>query len=814
MGSTNPPSMPDQRRCGTFALMDIPRTLAMLIPLLLLGTTASAQGGPVGSATRSDSIDILHTRIELDLSHTSSGLIHGDASITFAPRVSGITTLPLDLLMPVDSVVMNGVHLPFNHAGEVLLVDLQNTYGPVDTLTLTVSYGGNPVTDPSGFGGFYTLSNYQYDLGVAFDAVPHSFGRAWFPCFDNFVERCSFDFIVHTTNGRSVYASGALQGITDLGGGERISHWRLDEPIPSYLASVAAGNYAALLDTFPSISGTNIPVVLAALPGDTAQMRASFTHLKNAFDTFEHWFGPYRWNRVGYVLTSAGAMEHATNICYPDFAADGTLSNEDLVAHELSHHWFGNLITCARAEEMYINEGFADFCSKLFMEDLYGPEVYKALVRSNHRQVVATAHLRDGGWYALADVPQNKTYGETTYKKGSDIARTLRATLGDSLFSAGMKQVFSRNAHTSMSSAALRDSLGAATGIDLTDFFNAWIFQPGGAAFMVDSFSVAQNGAVFDTQVHIRQKTRGGADFFQNAPVTITCLGAAGEMHREVVHLGGEYSTASITCPFPPVTVRLNDDERLALSTTLDTATITTTGQKYFSNADIRLITSSLPGTTMVRMEEYWVPADEAQGSDAYFVSPDRWWRIEAHLQAGTEMALRFTVDGRPGFPSSFDQGLTQDVNGISFHEDSLVVLYRPGPQLPWMEKPATVSTLGSPTDKNARLDMPGFEAGDYTIAWRMLSTKVPAIATKGHGWRYFPDPASEQVTVTAPDGTAVEGALLLVHDMTGRTLTSTRLHSTTTRMDVSQFVPQTVLLTVRLANGTRLDLGQLRITH
>ena len=193
------------------------------------------------------------------------------------------------------------------------------------------------MTDPSGFGGFYTLSNYQYDLGVAFEAIPHSYGRAWFPCFDNFVERTSMEYLVHTDANRSVYANGALQGITELGNGERISHWRMDEPIPSYLASVAAGNYVALLDTFPSVSGVEIPVVLAALPADTANMRASFIHLKNAFDTFERWFGPYRWNRVGYVLTSAGAMEHATNICYPDFAADGTLGDEDLIAHGLSH---------------------------------------------------------------------------------------------------------------------------------------------------------------------------------------------------------------------------------------------------------------------------------------------------------------------------------------------------------------------------------------------------------------------------------------------------------------------------------------------
>ncbi len=794
--------------------MELLRCIGLSSLLYMLSATAMAQINNVGNATRSDSIDLLHTRIQLDLTQTSVGIIRGDATISFSPRVDGISTLPLDLLLPVDSVVMNGVQLPFNHPGEVLVIDLPSAYGPNDTLTLTVSYGGDPLTDPSGFGGFYTLSNYQYDLGVAFDAIPHSYGRAWFPCFDNFVERSSMEFLVHTENNRSVYANGALQGITELGNGERKTHWRMDEPIPSYLASVAAGNYIALHDTFPSVSGADIPVILAALPADTANMRASFIHLKNAFDTFENWFGPYRWNRVGYVLTSAGAMEHSTNICYPDFAADGTLENEDLIAHELSHHWFGNLITCARPEEMYFNEGFANFCSQLFIEDLYGEEAYRSLVRINHRQVVSATHLRDGGWFALNAVPQTKTYGETSYKKGADIARTLRATLGDSLFSTGMKQVFERNAYSAMSSEAVRDSLGAATDTDLTDFFNAWIFQPGGAAFMVDSFNVTPSGAMFNTKVHIRQKTRGGANYFQNIPVTITCIGAAGEMHREIANLGGEQSTATVQAPFTPVSVRLNDDERLALSTTVDTGTVTITGQKYLANADVRLIVSALAAPTHVRIEEFWVPADDAAADGAFVVSPDRWWRVEADIQPGTEMTMRVTVDGRLNFPAAYDQGLMQDVNGIAFHEDSLVVLYRPGPQAPWEVRPATISNSGSATDNHARLDMPGFIAGDYTIAWRTLATAVPAQEPADHGWRYYPDPASDQVTVSAPENGSATGATVLVRDLNGRIVARHKLGSGATRLDVSKLASQTVLLTVHFANGSMLHLGQVRITH
>ncbi len=147
-------------------------------------------------------------------------------------------------------------------------------------------YGGDPAVDASGWGGFYTLSSYQYDLGVAFDAVPHSYGRSWFPCFDNFVERCTFEFLVHTNNARTVFANGVLEDEQDLGGGERMSHWRMAGPIPSYLASVASTNYVAARDTFPSISGPTIPVTLVAKPADTTDMKNSFIHLRDAFDTY------------------------------------------------------------------------------------------------------------------------------------------------------------------------------------------------------------------------------------------------------------------------------------------------------------------------------------------------------------------------------------------------------------------------------------------------------------------------------------------------------------------------------------------------
>ena len=121
--------------------------------------------------------------------------------------------------------------LAFTHVGEVLDIDLGGTYGTADTLDLTVYYHGDPVIDASGFGGFYTGA-YTYNLGVAFTSVPHSYGRAWFPCFDNFVERCSFEFIVRTNNNRHAWCNGTLLSEASLGGGQWESHWIQDETMP------------------------------------------------------------------------------------------------------------------------------------------------------------------------------------------------------------------------------------------------------------------------------------------------------------------------------------------------------------------------------------------------------------------------------------------------------------------------------------------------------------------------------------------------------------------------------------------------------
>ena len=672
--------------------------------------------------------DLHHQRIDLDL--TLGNIIRGACTITATPRAVNTTELPLHLLaLTVDSVTTPQGTLAFSQAGELLTITTNGALGTADTLEVTVHYYGDPVTDPSGFGGFYTTSPYTYNLGVAFQSVPHSFGRAWFPCVDNFTERNSYEFLVKTNAGRTAWCNGELLATIPLGGDTTVYHWRHSETIPAYLASVAASNYVAARDTFISITGTPIPVALVARPQDTTAMKNSFLNLRQAFDGFEQRFGPYRWNKVGYVLTTQGAMEHSTSIHYPASIADGTLAFETIMAHELAHQWFGDLVTCERAEEMYINEGGAEFLSFLFLEEVYGRERYMQTVRSNHRAMVQRAHILDEGWWSLADMPQDWTYGEHTYNKGADIWHTLRGYMGDEAFFQGLTSFLETYAYQAVNTSLLRDHLTSITGIPLTDFFNDHVLQPGWAAFEVDSFTVQPAGTEFTTTAYIQQKQRGPSQPYNQVPMSFTCYSASGEAWTapEPVLMGGPNSIVTVQAPFAAAWVALNVDERIAQAVTVDSDTLTTTGNILFQNADLRITVNSLPSPIPIRVEEYWVAADpEYDLPYGCLVSPDRWWRVQGVIPADAVLNGRILYDGRPNLASSADVELMQDGGTLAFREDSLVLLFRPDASWPWSEQPDhTVNVVSNPTDRQGRIDFNGLRAGDYAIGWKQSATQV-----------------------------------------------------------------------------------------
>ena len=151
---------------------------------------------------------------------------------------------------------------------------------------------------------------------MAFTAQPHSFGRAWFPCFDNFVERSTYEFIVTTRGGRTAWCNGDLVA-PDLPGGDTVvTHWAIDQTMPFLPGERGQRELCRGRDTFPTLAGGTVPVDLSS-SGDTSDLKSSFVHLPDAFACFEQRLGHHRWDRIRYVADPGRCHGAPTNIAYP-----------------------------------------------------------------------------------------------------------------------------------------------------------------------------------------------------------------------------------------------------------------------------------------------------------------------------------------------------------------------------------------------------------------------------------------------------------------------------------------------------------------
>ena len=453
--------------------------------LLLLAITLVARYG-ISQKTNvgiGDTIHAIHYSINLTEINTTGRTLSAYTEIELTPMVSGLDYIPLELLdLTVDSVFVDGSAKSYGHSGDRLMIYLTNTIGIDDTVLAKVYYHGEPFHEA--WGGFHFSNDYAFNLGVGFESIPHNLGKTWFPCIDNFTDRAEYEVIATVETGLTVTAGGVLLDTINNGNNTTTWHWQIPHLIPTYLASVTVGDYVEYKDEYINNEDT-IPISIFTKPSSFGNVAGSFVNLHPIMDFFISHFGPYPFEKIGYTGTAIGAMEHVSNIAYPHSAINGNTSSEYLYAHELSHMWFGNKVTCSTAEDMWLNEGWATFCDIYYKEVLYGHEVFISEMRETHKNVLQSGHIIDGGYWAVNNIPQDVTYGNTAYDKGGTVVNTLRNYLGDSVFFDAIKAYLVADgiAYNSVSSYDMRDFLSDYTGINMTPFFDAWVMSPGTPQF-------------------------------------------------------------------------------------------------------------------------------------------------------------------------------------------------------------------------------------------------------------------------------------------------------------------------------------------
>ena len=672
---------------------------------------------------RSDSIDILRTNITLDLMNVPQ--IKAQCELILWGKVGGINSIRLDLEgLTVDSVKNSaGAHLPFSPVGSSLNVDFLQALSTTNQSSIHVFYHGIPPTDGSGWGGYYNTGGYTFNLGVGFAADPHSYGRAWFPCFDNFVERCAFGVTILSATGKVGYSNGQLTEENSIPGGVS-RYWEIADPIPSYLACFASGPYTSFKRTYSGEIGP-IAVEIAAAPADTVKVRNTFKNLQKGIEAFEYWYGPYRWNKIGYSLVpfNSGAMEHSTNIAIGRAYIDGTLNYETLWAHELSHQWWGDLATCSTAEDMWLNEGWASYSEHIFTEKVYGQTAFRNTVRANHLNVLQNAHISEAGYRAVSGVPHNLTYGTHVYNKGASIAHNLRGYLGDSLFRVGCRASIFQTSFKDWSSANFRDKLEVATNTDLHDFFEDWVFSGGYPDFSIDSLKLIYSAVDAPTiaKVFVKQKLRGAPHFHHQVPLEFTFIMSDGQRQYKTAMVSGENSLVEFQfnawAP-APVAVFINTNLKILQARSDGEKMIKTTGGSNFADAKFNLTVNSVGADSVLfRVEHHFANPDQAGANPNGYVLTNRYWSV---LTSGSSFPVGFDAqaillyDGR----GSGDQLDTELFAATSPSEDSILLLYRKGAGHPWQQWPTyTRITLGSASDKYGQLRPTHLLPGEYTIA-------------------------------------------------------------------------------------------------
>ncbi len=675
----------------------MPKYLAILIVVFLVIK--------VSAFSHRDSVSIYHYNLNLDMTGAVNGKISGEAELKVVLNYA-TNNITLDLFkLTTDSVRVNNVITTFLANDTIINISIPASTA-LDTLEVKVYYQGFPQEDKQ-WGGFFRNGTFAYNIGVGMGSYPHGIGRFWYPCNDAFTDRATYDYYIKTRSGENAVASGELVNTTQ-DGDNTIYHWQLTNTIPTYLSSVAVGPFVKITDTYTGIN-KNIPIEIYCAKSDSSASIQTFAVLKETLAAFEQNFGPYQWQRVGYVIVpfTGGAMEHATNIAFPQNQLGSSSGSKTLAAHELAHHWFGNLVTCSTSQDMWLNEGWASYCEVVFKEEVYGIESAKTHILNNQLSVIKSAHLADGGYYALNNLHPDITYGSTAYNKGALVVHCIRGYLGDELFFSGVKEFLKQNEYTSISSEYLQQELSKITGVDLTGFFNNWVYQPGFPHYSVGYFSTTENNTVFITKVQMVQKLKARTEYSNQNKVMLSFIDAEYKRFDTIVSFNNKNEVLEFELATKPVAVFTDINNMVLDASTDNTQTIFETGFANFDNCDFKTETHSINDSALVRVQFNFAEADDFTiPINGLTISNYHYWKVEGVFPEG------FVADGK--FSYNFSQNTNPESNYSVLETDTLVLLYRADSRSNWgVKAKGTKATINT-----GYIWTTGLNKGEYALGY------------------------------------------------------------------------------------------------
>lgn len=462
-------------------------------------------------ATDTKYFDILHTALDLRFDFSTQQVL-GSAELVMKPYFYEQKEVVLDAkdfhIYRVD-LIEDGEELPLNtlYKEKKLTVYLPRIFQDTDTLRLKIKYTANPnennqagskaITDTKGLYFINPLGNENKPTQI-WTQGETAHNSKWFPTFDSPNQRMTQEVKLRVPEKYRTLSNGVLLSSELHQDSTRTDHWLMDKPHAPYLAAIAVGEFVEIQDEWKGL-----PVNYYVEPAFKEGAKEVFKNTPEMIGFFSNLLGvDYPWQQYNQVVVRdfvSGAMENTTLSIFMEdlnLTAREAIDSEwdGIIAHELFHQWFGNLVTTESWANLTLNEAFANYSEYLWYEYKLGRDEANMHHVAEMEKYFGEAEEKQEDLIRFYYDDPEDMFDNHSYAKGGRILHMLRRHLGDRAFFASLKHYLTKHAYSAVEVHDLRLAFEEVTGMDLNWFFNPWFLASGHPtlAYEVD-YSIPDN---------------------------------------------------------------------------------------------------------------------------------------------------------------------------------------------------------------------------------------------------------------------------------------------------------------------------------
>ena len=491
--------------------------------------------------------DLIHTKLEISFDWQQQFVI-GKATLDLKPYFYPLDTIILDAkYFDIHAVKLlnNGQNLKYVYDSLKLAVILDRKYSRNENIRLYIDYTAKPNRSES-----YSSEAITSDKGLFFinpygdepDKPMQIWTQGetennskWFPTFDKPNERCTQELLITVDDKFKTLSNGKKMSSVKNPDGTRTDYWKQDKAHAPYLFMIAVGEFEEVAEFW-----NELPLHYFVEKGFGKHAKKIFNHTPEMLGFFTQKFQyPYPWDKYAQVVVRdfvSGAMENTGAVIFGEFVqkTEQELIDDDndyIVAHEMAHQWFGNLVTCEDWSNLTLNEGFANYSEYLWMEHKYGKdraEFHRMNEMNGYFGQVFNQGARPLIHYYYDDKEQ--MFDAHSYNKGGMVLHMLRDYVGDEAFFAALNKYLTDNAYSAVEVDELRMAFEDTVGEDLHWFFNQWFLGSGHPVLNV-RYTYNDQNKVMLIEVDQLQNGPGQQDVFI-VPVEVAVYYMDGKIER------------------------------------------------------------------------------------------------------------------------------------------------------------------------------------------------------------------------------------------------------------------------------------------